>query len=79
MNSESERDRDMEMVKLACERLGEHFDTVHIFTTRHETGNEDGTVNVTYGIGNWFARYGQVQEWIIRCDERTRRFVQQEE
>jgi hypothetical protein len=65
-------DPDLDMVTEHCTKLGEHFDTVQIFVTRHEAGKEDGTVNVNYGSGNWFARYGQVKEWVLRRDEDTR-------
>jgi hypothetical protein len=70
---------DVERVKAACRVLGEHFDCVQIFASRHEDKYEsDGTVNVAYGDGNWFARYGQVVEWMIRQDERTRDHIREE-
>lgn len=75
----AQSDHDLKMVREAAERLGEHFDSVQILTTRHEPGTEDGTVNVNYGVGNWFTRYGQVREWLIKCEERTKAFVRREE
>lgn len=63
------------MFDKALEELGEHFDTVQIFATRHESGEEGGTINMAYGAGNWFARYGQIREWLIKADERTKQFV----
>lgn len=72
----SEKDEDLDRVKKATEALGEHFDSVHIFCTRHEPGTEDGTVNISWSAGNWFARYGQIKEWIIKAEERTRKWVQ---
>lgn len=65
-------DKDIAIVKSHLEKLGEHFDSVHIFASRHESGIEDGTVSVNLGSGNWFARYGQVKEWTIKQDEETR-------
>lgn len=65
------RDEELAMLKAAAAKLGEHFDTVHIFTTRYD-GREVGTVFVNSGIGNWFARYGQVRDWLLREEEATR-------
>lgn len=69
----------MERVKQACQVLIEHFDTVQIFVTRHEPEQEGGTVNVAYGEGNWFARYGFICDYMIRQDEHTRRRIQPED
>lgn len=70
-----EKDQDLDRVKAACELLGEHFDSVQIFVTRHEPAVEDGTINISWSAGNWFTRYGQVREWLIKADERTRAHV----
>lgn len=66
MNEEDKReaDADFERVKKAVEDLGEFFDTVQIFTTRHLEGDK-GTVSYRFGGGNWHARYGQVREWLL--------------
>ena len=53
--------------------LGEHWDTVQIFCTRHEAGEHAGTVHRAQGIGNYYARYGQVKQWVDLQDEGTRR------
>lgn len=50
-------------VKNAAENLGEHFDSVQIFVTRHAPEDE-GTHRIAYGTGNWFARVGQVFTWL---------------
>lgn len=70
--------QDLARVKAACEDLIEHFDTVMIFTTRHESGELDGTVNVRYGLGNWFARKGQIEDWLLKEDEQTREQVRKD-
>lgn len=75
----TDAERDLEMVKKATESLGEHFDSVLILTTRYDPAAADGTVNINYGCGNWFARYGQCREYLIKCDERTKVAVQKEE
>lgn len=70
-------------MRRACDALMEHFDTVQIFVTRHEQAALDGTVNVAYGAGNWFARRGQVGHWCMKQDEfdkeRARIEVREEE
>lgn len=71
----SAREDDLKRVQDACQVLIEHFDTVQIFCTRHEPEVENGTINVNYGEGNWFARYGLVHEWMTRQDERTRQHI----
>lgn len=69
---EQQRDSDVAMVKKVADQLGEHFDSVQIFATRHESGSLDGTISVHVGVGNWFARYGQISEWMVKSDEWTR-------
>lgn len=59
----SEPNKDLELLRKAVDTLGEHFDTVQIFTTRHDPAGENGTVSVNKGCGNWFARYGQIKLW----------------
>lgn len=75
MSSES----DMELVKKHAEGLGDHFDSVQIFVTRHEPAQEGGTVNINYGSGNYFTRYGHIADWMIRQDERSRKRVREEQ
>lgn len=70
MNEQSEQD--LSRVRTAVESLSEHFDTVQIMATR-STGEKDGnTINVSIGRGNWFARYGQIRQWITKQDEGAR-------
>jgi hypothetical protein len=56
----------------ALQGLGEHFDSVQIFVTRHEAGEKGGTLAVKRGCGNIYARYGQIREWLIEQDEGVR-------
>lgn len=60
---------DLKRIQLACEALGEHFDSVMIFATRHEPAEHQGTLTFRWGSGNWYARYGHVREWLIREEE----------
>lgn len=64
--------QDVARVREACEKLQEHFDSVQIFCTRHESGELEGTVNIQLGLGNWFARYGQVVHWMSEQDQDSR-------
>lgn len=57
---------DIVLLKATSARLSEHFDTVQIFVTRQTS---DGTVNCQWGSGNWFARYGQIKQWLVKEDE----------
>lgn len=72
-------DTDIKLIEEALNSLGEHFDTVQIFTTRHVPYTEGGTRSAALGVGNWYARYGQVAEWLVKTDEHTRREVRRYE
>jgi len=54
--------RDLMTIKSFVARIAEHFDSVQIFCTKK---TEDDTRCTTWGEGNWYARYGQIREWII--------------
>lgn len=69
---------DQDMVKKYAEELSEHFDTVQIFVTRHMPAELDGTRSINVGIGNCYARSGQVREWLVERDESCREDVRQE-
>ncbi len=67
-------DEEEKQVSKAVDALREHFDSVQIFVTRHD-GVEVETGSITAGGGNWYARIGQIREWLARSDERTREYV----
>ncbi len=69
-------DSDTARLEAAINSLSEHFDTVQIFATRHES---EGTVHVSRGCGNWFARFGHVSEWCTRERESTRMKLRKED
>lgn len=75
---EDQEKEDLARVEKAVESLKEFYDTVHVFVTRHEGGGV-GTVNIQIGAGNWFARKGQVIEWLAKEDESTRHSVRKRE
>jgi hypothetical protein len=68
---------DMKLLEEAAAKLGEHFDAVQILATRHDH-ELDGTVNVSFGMGNFFARYGHCRDWVVSQEERTRADVREE-
>lgn len=57
-------------IKLICKELVPHVDTVQIFITKHES-SEIGTTQMSWGEGNFFARYGQISQWLINEDSQT--------
>lgn len=71
-DKDDRRKRDVELIDGYIDQLGEHFDTVQIFVTRHMPAELDGTITVNRGAGNWCARYGQVREWLIYEEEKIR-------
>jgi hypothetical protein len=71
-------DVDMKRIQDALDSLSEHYDSVHIFATRHEAETEKGTVSVQKGFGNWFARFGQVREWLLKQDEYSKLSCQED-
>lgn len=60
---------DSERVEKAVEHLGEFFDTVQIFVSRHGC---DGTTGIAIGRGNYYARVRQAQEWSEKETEGAR-------
>lgn len=69
--SQNDPDELREMVDRHVNALSEHFDTVQIYVTRQE-GEKDQTRGINRGAGNWFARFGQVREWVVYEEERMR-------
>jgi hypothetical protein len=61
--------RDVEMVEKALDILSEHFDCVSIFASRHEA---DGTEHLSAGRGNFYGRLGQIKEWLIQEEHKSR-------
>lgn len=53
---------DVALARKAAQELLRHFDTVQIFATRQDA--QDGTMSIKVGLGNWFARYGQISLWL---------------
>lgn len=77
MSGEPENE-DVKRVRAAVTSLGEHFETVQVFVTRHEPGTLDGTKHIALGSGNWFARFGQIQQWNSANDQEAREHVKRQ-
>ena len=71
------QEAEIQRVQDAVTALSEHFDTVQIFVTIHRTTPEgdlkEGTTSINRGYGNWYARHGQINEWMVRADADARR------
>ena len=67
--SENERlEKELKRLKEACNKLGEHFDTVQIFCTKQAEDNKT-TDKFEYGQGNGFAIYGQVKNFVLATEQ----------
>ena len=70
----TDEERDFQQVDRALATLTEFFETAQVFVTRHTAS---GTVNVNKGLGNWFARRGQVAEWLVKENENSRASIKE--
>ena len=54
-------DKTHKIIERALQQLGEHFSSVQIVATV-----EDGESTTMFhdGVGNYYARYGSVKEWV---------------
>jgi hypothetical protein len=64
----------MELVDLHAAQLAEHFDSVRIFCTKHNSDGEGDSATQGYskGRGNYYAQEGQIREWLTAMNEETR-------
>lgn len=63
-DNDHELDDDLKIVQKHINQLAEHFETVQVFVTKRGEKNTDDTTRISYGSGNWFARYGQINLWL---------------
>ena len=63
-----------ELVDLHAAQLAEHFDSVRIFCTKHDSEHLglSNTQAYSKGRGNWYAQRGQIQDWLVGSNEMTR-------
>lgn len=64
MDSKSDGIKELKLLEKHINQLGEHFDTIQIFVTKYVENKE--TFNIFSGTGNYFARYGQIEQWVNR-------------
>lgn len=62
------------MVNRTADSLSEHFDSVQIFVTKHSGGAERSDSYET-GRGNFYARLGQVMEFLSIQDQYQRNWA----
>ena len=57
----------IELLEQVVRQLMEHFDCVQIVATTRE---DDGSTTChPFGAGNWFARKGSIEHWLITVNE----------
>lgn len=78
MTEEEQSEADLAVVRKHVAELGEHFESVQVFVTRH-CGEYEGTMHCEVGYGNWYTRMGQVVQWMKRNDARDEIKVAEEE
>jgi hypothetical protein len=74
MSDESDQ---MELIDKALGQLAEHFDSVHIFATRHL--GPEGTEAYSKGRGNFYARFGQMVRFVENEKEGFREEIRKED
>jgi len=68
---QSDKDQLHNLVQQKAVELSEHFDSVQVFVTLHR-GGEEVTLALDAGKGNFYARLGQVNEWLRIQDQYQR-------
>lgn len=69
-------EQEAQIVNNACYKLGEHFDSVRIFVTKH-CGASTNTFCYTTGLGNFYSQIGQINEWKAIQDQTARENAKQ--
>ena len=59
-------DQLLDIVKQKVNELLPLCDSVQIFITKRQ--DNENTMSMNWGEGNWFARYGQVKAWTIKSE-----------
>jgi hypothetical protein len=59
-------DKALEDIKRMCSQLMEihGFDSIQVLATKYS--DKDGTQNIVFGIGNFYAIYGLCKSWTLR-------------
>lgn len=62
-------DEQRERIQRIVAQLQEHCDSVQVFATFRYDGE---TAGISVGSGNWYARLGQIKDWLLRLDEQAK-------
>jgi len=73
----TQKELDKEFLESMVAKLLENFDSVQIFATSHN-GATGETLNLTAGGGNYYARLGQIKNWLMKKDQDDKRDSDQE-
>ena len=74
----SETEEALRLAKECSAKISEFADTVQVFISVYDASTGT-TRHITHGAGNWFAREGQVREWVLQNEERSRSEVHEED
>ncbi len=66
--SEAEAEEFKARVKKAALDLGEYADSVQIFISVN-AGETSSTISYEFGTGSFYARYGQIAEWMTMQEQ----------
>lgn len=68
------------LVQEALRKIIEHADSVHIFVTKSLENGKGETYRQVSGLGNSYARYGLVREWVTEQEGmQSRRFSDEDD
>lgn len=68
VNGPTQKEIDQKNIRNVVSALiGCGFESVQIFCTKFKPGEGD-TMSYCDGYGNWYSRYGQVTEWLGKCE-----------
>lgn len=60
------------LVNEAVQKISEYVDAVTIFVSKKREDGQSGTWRLVMGSGNWYARYGQIKQWVLVEENQTR-------
>jgi len=71
-----EKERAQLIVDKFLKEVGEYVDSAQVFLTFHDG---DSTASFEKGMGNFFARHGQVSEWLIMQREFQKNYAKKKD
>lgn len=67
------------LVEQTVAKLREHFDSVQLFVSKATDDGKRDTEGFSVGSGNWYARIGQIDEWMQMKKEQTKLYIRKQE